>query len=188
MGNPNAKWYLVQVVTNYELKVKEQLQNRLFDEKDTGIEEIFLPVKSTVSTAGRKMTKPMFAGYVFVKVEMTDESWFIIRNTQYVTGIVGSSGQRAKPTPIPDSQIESIKLSEKNDQENIVPVSNTKAVDMKRIDFVVGDKVNILTGNFANSVGIVNKIQIDKGIALIETEFLGRSTEVPVPLNEIKKK
>ena len=188
MENMDKKWYLVQVVSNYEYKVKEQLDNRIFGEGEADeIEEIFLPTTTIVNKSGSTREKPLFPGYIFVKVDMTDESWYIIRNTQYVTGIVGSSGQRTKPTPIPQSQIDQMvenkrKESEKNNSEEVVLTSANE------LNFKVGEIVDILAGSFQGNFGKVTDINVDKGTVSVETEFFGRKTEVPVPFNEVKKK
>lgn len=180
----NAKWYLVQVVSNYEIKVKEQLQNRQFAEGEEGIKEIYLPTTTVVTKTGRTRKKSLFPGYIFVKVEMTDDAWFIIRNTQYVTGIVGSSGQRAKPTPIPQTQIDTMVEKALVEQAK----HDSKAVDPSMVGFKKGDLVDVLTGNFAGNIGKVIDIDYSNAKVTVEIEFLGRKSEVPLSINEVKVK
>lgn len=184
MTNENTKWYLVQVVSNYEQKVKDQLQNRQFAEDEAGIEEIYLPTTTVVTKTGRTRQKSLFPGYIFVKVEMTDDAWFIIRNTQYVTGIVGSSGQRAKPTPIPQSQIDTMVEKALAEQAKV----DSNATDPSTIGFKVGELVDILTGNFAGNSGKVMSIDFGKSTVNVEIEFLGRKSEVSLPIQEVKVK
>ncbi len=139
----NKQWYIVQVVTGYEQKVKDDLDNRDFNEVE--IEEILLPQKMYTTKAGNLKPKPMYPGYLYVKVEMTDESWFIIRNTNYVTGIVGSSGQRTKPTPVREEEIQKIKdkaMEEELRMQNI-KLGNTNKEIITDVPYLVGDTVRI---------------------------------------------
>lgn len=179
----NKKWYIVQVVTMYEQKVKEDLENRDFDEK-ADIEEILLPQKIHTTKAGNIKSKPMFPGYLYVKVKMTDESWFIIRNTNYVTGIVGSSGQRTKPTPVSEEEISKIKeraieeeLRIKNIKENF-----SDKVIITDVSFKVGDNIKITEGEFVSREGKVISISIETQKTTIEIEFFGRMTQVEIDL------
>ena len=178
MTNTNAKWYLVQVVSNYELKVKDQLENRELSGNDE-IADIFVPMKTIVSEkTGKSRTKPLFPGYIFVKVEMTDDSWFVIRNTQYVTGIVGSSGQRTKPTPIPEEEI--LRMIEREREDG--------APTLSKADFRVGDVVDVVSGPFAGRFGKVTQINESKGQIHIETDMFEKITDVPVSISDVKIK
>ena len=178
MANSNAKWYLVQVVSNYELKVKEQLENRELSGNDE-IEDIFVPMKTLISEkTGKARTKPLFPGYFFVKVEMTDDSWFVIRNTQYVTGIVGSSGQRTKPTPIPEEEI--LRMIERENE--------TGAPTLSKADFREGDIVDVVSGPFAGRHGKVTHVNKAKGQLQVEMDMFEKVTDVPISISDVKIK
>ncbi len=183
-----SQWYIVQVVSNYEQKVKESLENRSFEEGDSVIEEIFLPMEKKLTKTGKVKNKIIFPGYIFVKTIMSDESWYVIRNTQYVTGIVGSSGQRTKPTPIPQKQIETIvnRLQKANNElEEQLNLNQTRIL---KTDFVVGDWVEIHSGNFEEREGKVTEINLDKQNVTIEVDFFGRWTPIVVHISEVKLK
>ncbi len=183
----NKQWYIVQVVTGYEQKVKEDLGNRDFNEVE--IEEILLPQKMYETKAGNLKSKPMYPGYLYVKVEMTDESWFIIRNTNYVTGIVGSSGQRTKPTPVREEEIQKIKdkaIEEELRLQNI-KLGNADKPVVTDVPYSVGDEVKIKEGEFANSIGKVVEISIETQKTKVEIEFFGRLTEVEVSITSAQK-
>ncbi len=183
----NKQWYIVQVVTGYEQKVKDDLENRDFNEVE--IEEILLPQKMYQTKTGNMKAKPMYPGYLYVKVEMTDESWFIIRNTNYVTGIVGSSGQRTKPTPVREDEIQKIKdkaMEEELRMQNIKLGNENKDV-VTEAPYIVGDSVRIKEGEFANSTGKVIAISIETQKATVEIEFFGRLTEVEVDITLAEK-
>lgn len=178
----NKQWYIVQVVTGYEQKVKDDLDNRDFNEVE--IEEILSPQVSYTTKTGNIKTRPMYPGYLYVKVEMTDESWFIIRNTNYVTGIVGSSGQRTKPTPVREDEIKKIKdkaLEEELRAQNIKIGNENKAI-VTDVPYQVGDTVRLKEGEFANSTGKVISISVETQKANVEIEFFGRLTEVEVDI------
>ena len=183
----NRKWYIVQVVTGYEQRVKDDLENRDFDKGE--IEEILFAQIKNITKTGKVRMKSLFPGYLYVKVEMTDDSWFIIRNTNYVTGIVGSSGQRTKPTPIRDEEISKIKsrmideeLRNKKVEENL----DEKQL-ITSVDYAVKDKVKIKEGEFNNYEGKVSAISIETQKASVEIEFFGRITTIEVDLTAIEK-
>lgn len=189
MSENNKNWYIVQVVTGYEQKVKDDLENRDFDQAD--IEEILLPMKEHTTKTGKITEKPMFPGYLYVNVEMTDESWFIIRNTNYVTGIIGSSGHRTKPTPVRDEEIARIKekaLEEKLKSQS--PGRTEEQLNTPLIEdpgFEIGDTVSITEGDFATQQGVVNGISIGSQTANIEIEVFGRMSVVELSLKILKK-
>ncbi len=185
--NKNIKWYLIQVVSNYESKVKETLENRQFEDGDDTIKEVLLPMVQHTTKAGRLKKKPMFPGYLFVKVEMSDQAWFIIRNTQYVTGIVGSSGQRTKPTPVKEEQITKIIENIQNQASEFAAAQETSSA-VTNVTFEVGDIVNITEGDFVNKEGKVIAISMIKQTTTVEVEFFGRMTEIELPLTYVKKK
>ncbi len=186
----NKKWYIVQVMSNHEQKVKDALKERDFQENgsEKSIEKIFLPLLNHETKTGVKKKKPMFPGYIFIKVDMTDESWYIIRNTPYVTGIIGSSGQRTKPTPIPEEQIDKIIGRIREDSmTSSADVANATTKKIESVSFVEGDTVNIIEGDFANQIGIIKGISLAKQSAEVELELFGRNTIIELPLVIIKK-
>lgn len=178
----SKQWYIVQVVTGYEQKVKDDLDNRDFDEVE--IEEILLPQKMYTTKTGNIKTKPMYPGYLYVKVEMTDESWFIIRNTNYVTGIVGSSGQRTKPTPVREDEIQKIKdrAIEEELKINNIKIGNESKNIITDVPYKLEDTVRIKEGEFANSTGKVVDISIETQKTTVAIDFFGRLTEVEVDI------
>ncbi|NOQ50411.1 MAG: hypothetical protein GQ557_01935 [Mycoplasmataceae bacterium] len=183
------KWYIVQVIPNHEQKVKESLENRDFSEPDSGIKEVLLPMTYHTTKLLNVRRKPMFPGYLYVKVYMTDESWYVIRNTQYVTGIVGSSGQRTKPTPVPEAQINKIisAIQEEEMQRENITVK-VKGKFLQHVDYEIGDIVTVKSGDFANKDGKVGEINFIKQLVTIELEFFGRIIQVKIDLTNVVKK
>lgn len=185
----NSKWYIVQVISNYEQKVKDFLENRIYEKDEPEIDEIYIPLKAIKTKTGKIKKRPMFPSYIYIKLDMTDKMWFVIRNTEYVTGIIGSSGQRTKPTPITEEEVLKIKKREEKefqDLENIKNISN-KENAIKEIDFEVGDFVEIKEGEFVNNKGKISSISIIKQKITIDLEMFGRITSVEVPIDFIKK-
>lgn len=180
------QWYIVQCVSNNVEKVKEALENkRITENMENLISEVFLPKKVHVTKSGSKKRKPIFPGYIFIKMAMTNEAWFIIRNTQDVTGIVGSSGQRTKPTPIPQSQINKIINQVNKFHESEIE----KKVDTTNVDYVRVEKniiVEIIDGPWNGQKGKV-LFQDANGIVQLEIETFGRMMKISIPGNFIKK-
>ncbi len=180
----NYKWYIIQCVSNYEDKVKQALENKRQSEGlNEAINQVFLPKALKISKAGRKNIKPLFPGYVFIEMIMTDDAWFIIRNTQDVTGIVGSSGQRTKPTPIPQSSIDKM-ISKIQDapEEKIVEETEFKIQDLR-----VGQKIKIIKGPFENQVVEIDGISTEESNVKIHLEAFGKMVSATIPLHYIGK-
>lgn len=184
-----AKWYIIQVVSNHEQKVKDALEKRDFKTSEKDEIEVYLPYTIYRTKSGKTKRRSMFPGYLYVKVKMTDDSWYIIRNTEYVTGIVGSSGQRTKPTPIPNEQIEKIKRREEEDllsQENIKSTTGNDKI-LTEVDFSVGDYVEISEGEFVGKKAKVEDILISKQVVVLKFEMFGREQKVEIPILYVKK-
>lgn len=138
--------------------------------------------------------KNKFSGYIFIKMKMDDDIWFIIRNTQLVTGIVGSSGKNAKPIPVSSEEIENIlNFSDKNniisqEQEKGKNVSNVYKKDDSIVlesftytcPFPIGTKVKISSGNMSGEIGYIKSLNDAKGIATVEVEMFNRVNKVEV--------
>ena len=122
-----------------------------------------------------KKTKNLFSGYVLVQMIMTDEAWYVVRNTPGVTGFIGSSGKGAKPFPVSQEEIDSV-LRRLGRQDMSV-----------QVDFEVGDTVEILNGAFKNSEGTVEKMDDDKKEATVLLILFGRETPTDIPYMDLKK-
>ncbi len=187
MSINDPKWYIVQVVSNHEQKVKESLENRIFDEESFAIEEVFLPLEKKLTKTGKEKYKIIFPGYIFVKVIMSDASWYVIRNTQYVTGIVGSSGQRTKPTPIPEKQIQTIlKRIEASKDITEVPVMDSHKVF--KTNYEIGEWVIVNNENFSEKEGKVINIDLENQNVTVEIDFFGRTTPITLFIKDVVKK
>ncbi|MDE6289825.1 MAG: transcription termination/antitermination protein NusG [Ureaplasma sp.] len=146
----------------------------------------------------RTEEKNKFSGYIFVKMYINDELWFIIRNTESVTGLVGSSGKNSKPIPVGSYEIERILNSDKYDSiDDLSSMGVTKIEKTKNdiilqkeyyeCDFEVGSQVKIISGSMENQEGIVTSLNHQKGVATIEIDLFGQIQEMTVDFNQIEE-
>ena len=173
------RWYVVNTYSGHENRVKDNLEKRL---ETMGIQEqlfrIIVAEEPEIEIKNGKQVekmKNMFPGYVFVEMKMTDEAWYVVRNTPGVTGFIGSSGGGAKPFPVSPDEMESILRR--------VGQSDKKVV----VDFKVGDTVRILTGPFSGMEGKVNAMNDQTQTANILTMLFGRETPTDIAYNDLQK-
>ena len=119
--------------------------------------------------------KKVFPGYVLVEIIMTDDSWYVVRNTPGVTGFVGSSGSGSKPTPLIPEEVEAI--------------LKRMGVDERRmeVDFEIGETVKVKEGPFANFTGTIEEIDKDKGKVKVHVNMFGRETPVELDFTQVEK-
>lgn len=179
MNDEGRRWYVVNTYSGHENKVKENLEKRV---ESMGLQDCLfnIVIPEHVETEikdGKKInkTKNMFPGYVLVEMIMTDEAWYIVRNTPGVTGFIGSSGGGAKPFPVAEEEMESILRR--------LGMSERKV----QIDFAVGDRVRILSGAFANVEGTVEELHEDSQTAVVLTILFGRETPTEIGYGELEK-
>jgi transcriptional antiterminator NusG len=178
-----AHWYVVSTYKGGEKKVKEQLLNRT---KTLAMEEYILEVETVdhpetrpyTTPRGKQKTKEIivndYPGYIFVKMFMTDEAWFVVRNTPNVTGFIGSSGKGIKPTPVPDEEMEPI----------LARIGKTQ----EQTAYQIGENVRILFGTFRNTEGFIKDINLEAQTTNIEVLFFGSKTILEdIPLKEIER-
>lgn len=179
MAELKKEWYVVNTYAGQENRVKENLERRV---KTMGLEDSLFQIvvaeeKEIEYKNGKPVekTKNLFSGYVFVQMIMTDEAWYVVRNTPGVTGFIGSSGKGAKPFPVSQEEIDSV-LRRLGRQDMSV-----------QVDFEVGDTVEILNGAFKNSEGTVEKMDDDKKEATVLLILFGRETPTDIPYMDLKK-
>ena len=123
----------------------------------------------------RVVLRKTFPGYVFVELIMTDDAWYVVRNTPGVTGFLGSSGGGTKPTPLPPEEVQSM-LKQMGMNERRVEV-----------DFTVGEMVEVLEGPFAHFQGKVETIEFDKGKVTVSVDMFGRETNMELDFDQVAK-
>ena len=179
-----GSWYVVHTQSGYEKKVEVNLRSRI-QSMDMGdsIHEIVIPMEDVVEfKQGRKQTvaKKVFPGYLLVRCDMNDQTWFCIRNTPGVTGFVGQSQKGQKPTPLSRREVETF-LSAKGDGQ---AAPKRKA---PKLEYEVGESVRVKEGPFADFSGTVAEINADHMKLKVLVNIFGRETLVEMDFSQVAK-
>lgn len=173
------EWYVVNTYSGHEYKVKEKLESKI---ESMGLQDnifrIVIPETTEIEVKNgvkKEKQKKMFPGYILVEMKMSDESWYIVRNTPGVTGFIGSSGKGAKPTPLLPQEI-----------DRILADMGMSRIDAKS-ELAVGDKVNIVDGPFKGMMGSVDTIDLENNRLNVLIDLFGQETPVEVELNQVSK-
>ncbi|CAN5542130.1 hypothetical protein BH10ACT2_BH10ACT2_15220 [soil metagenome] len=180
-----GQWYVVHTQSGYEKKVTANLTARIqsmnMEEK---IHEIVIPMEEVDEFKnGRKQTvqKKVFPGYLLVRCEMDDDSWYCIRNTPGVTGFVGQSKHGQKPTPLSRREVQTF-LAAKGDGTGGLP-----ARKKPKLDYDVGEAVRVREGPFADFAGTVAEINADHMKLKVLVNIFGRETLVEMDFSQVSK-
>jgi len=173
------RWYVIHTYSGHENKVKTNLEKRV-ESMGMGdkIFRVIVPTEETVELKdGKRKTvqKRVFPGYVLVEMIMTDDSWYLVRNTPGVTGFVGSTGAGSKPTPLKEHEVRAI-LRQMGE-----------AVSQPVADFQVKEPVRVVEGPFANFVGTIDEILLDKNKLRVMINMFGRETPVELNFDQVEK-
>jgi transcription termination/antitermination protein NusG len=177
-----GRWYVVHTQSGYEKKVKQNLEARTVSmNMEDRIHEVVIPMEEVVEVkAGKKVItqKKMFPGYLLVRCELDDDSWYVIRNTPGVTGFVG---QGAKPSPLPRRDVESF-LAVKVEGEEAAPKRGKP-----RLEYELGETVRVKEGPFADFSGEVVELNEDQLKVKVLVNIFGRETPVELEFSQIAK-
>ena len=163
MGNmnnasKNAKWYVVHTYSGYENKVKTNLEKIIENRSlENLILDIKVPTEDVVETKGEEkklITRKIFPGYVLIKMVMTDDTWYVIRNTRGVTGFVGPE---SKPVPLTEKEVYDMGVEKK----------------VIEINYEIGDMVTIIDGAFEGIMGVVRELDIDNNSVCVVVFVVG---------------
>ena len=179
MEEQKKELYVVNTYSGHELAVKQKLEMRT---ESMGMQDyifrVIIPETTEVEVKDgvkKEKVKKMFPGYILVEMIMTDEAWYIVRNTPGVTGFIGSSGKGAKPTPLPPQEIDRVLATMGMSRVNI---DN----EMK-----VGDNVNIIDGPFNGMSGKIDSIDAENNRLTIIIDLFGQETSVDVENYQVSK-
>ncbi len=170
----------MQTYSGYENKVKMNLDQRVksMDVQDR-IFEVLIPTEDEIEIRdGQRKTvsKKLFPGYVFVHLVMDDDTWYVVRNTPGVTGFAGANAEdRSRPTPLDDQEVSSILRKMQTAQPRV------------NVGFAVGDSVRVTDGVFAEFIGEVDQIDLDKGKVRVMVTMFGRDTPVELDFLQVEK-
>ena len=173
------EWYVVNTYSGHENKVKEKLEMRAesMDMEDY-IYRVIVPEEKVVEVKDgvtKEKTKKMFPGYILVEMVMTDEAWYVVRNTPGVTGFIGSSGKGAKPTPLQPYEVDKI--------------LNNMGISRIDVDseLEVGTSVKIISGPFNGMFGKIESVDLPNQKVNLTVDLFGQETSVEVEINQIEK-
>ena len=175
----DKQWYVVNTYSGHENKVKEKLEMRAesMDMKDY-IYRVVIPEEKVVEVKDgvtKEKVKKMFPGYILVEMVMTDEAWYVVRNTPGVTGFIGSSGKGAKPTPLQPYEV-----------DNILGNMGISRMDVDT-DLTEGAKVKIIAGPFQGMFGTVDLVDLPSSKVNLLVDLFGQETSVEVEHSQIEK-
>lgn len=173
------RWYVVNTYSGHENKVKEKLEMRAesMDMKEF-IYRVIVPEEKVIEEKDgvkKEKVKKLFPGYILVEMVMSDEAWFVVRNTPGVTGFIGSSGKGAKPTPLLPEEVD--RLLSSVEVEEIITDSN----------FETGDKIKIVDGPFSGMFGVIESIDEENNIINANVDLFGQETTIECEFKQVKK-
>ena len=172
----NRKWYVIHTYSGYENKVRTNLEHRI---ESMGVQDkifqIVIPTEDEVEIKDgqrRTVQKKVFPGYVLVEMLLSDDSWYVVRNTPGVTGFVGSG---TRPAPLQDEDVKKI-LKKIGQEPPKVKVSFTK-----------GERVKVVDGPFTDFIGVVDSINAERGKVRVLVSFFGRETPVELDFLQVQR-
>ena len=172
------EWYVVNTVSGHEYKVKEKLEMRINSmDLQENIFRVIVPEQKEIEYKDgvkKEKVKKMFPGYVLIEMIMNDDDWFIVRNTQGVTGFIGSSGKGAKPIPLLPQEV-----------DRILNSMGMSRVDVNK-DLAEGKKVKIISGPFKDMVAKIDTIDMKEQKLNVLVDLFGQETSVEVDIGEVE--
>lgn len=175
----SMRWYAVQAFSGYEKSVKRGLEERIArSELKDKFGEILVPVEEVVEMKGGQKTiseRKLYPGYVLVQMEMSDDSWHLVKSTPRVSAFIG--GTALKPTPIKDKEVEII----------LQRMDDSKTNPTQKLTFEKGEAVRVVDGPFKDFSGTVEDVNYEKNKLHVSVMIFGRATPVELDFSQIEK-
>jgi transcriptional antiterminator NusG len=176
VADEEPNWYVIHAYSGHEEKVKKNLEKRIesMDMQDK-ILDVLVPMEDEIEIKDgkrRHVQKRIFPGYILVRMKMSDESWYVVRNTPGVTSFVGSGN---KPVPLQEKEVKSILKQTQRKEPTI------------RVEYQVGEAVRVVDGPFTDFMGKVDEINPEKGKLKVLVNMFGRETPVELDLLQVEK-
>ena len=172
------EWYVVNTYSGHEYKVKEKLEMKINSrDLQENIFRVIVPEQKEIEYKNgvkKERIKKMFPGYVLVEMVMSDEAWYIVRNTQGVTGFIGSSGKGAKPIPLLPQEV-----------DRILNSMGMSRVDVSK-DLKEGAKVKIISGPFKDMMAKIDSVDLKEQKLTVLVDLFGQETSVEVDMQEVE--
>ena len=173
----SKNWYVIHTYSGFEQKVKASLEEQFErSESKENLEEIVIPTEEVVEVRrGKKKisSRKFFPGYVLISVDMTQDIWYMIKNTAKVTGFLGGSGT---PVPLPEKEVEFVMGQMRGESARPKP----------KFSFEKGEDVRVIEGPFINFNGVVEEVNEDKGKVKVMVSIFGRATPVELEFPQIE--
>lgn len=178
MAENGKKWYVVHTYSGYEEQVKASIEERLKAEGLQGmVGEILVPTEQVVeikSGKRRVSSRKFFPGYLLIEMEMTQDTWYLVKNTHKVTGFLGSERE---PSPLTDKEVEAILEQAKEKPDKPKP----------KVSFEMGESVRVLEGPFSNFTGVIGEVNEERGKLRVMVSIFGRATPVELEFLQVEK-
>ena len=172
------RWYVVHVYSGFEKKIAQQLKEQAAQKGLADlVDEVLVPSEEVVEVRrGQKINseRKFFPGYVLVKMEMTDQTWHLIKDTPKVTGFLGT---KTRPSPITDAEADRIMKQSAEGVERVRPA----------VLFEIGEQIRVADGPFTSFNGTVEEVDEEKGRVKVSVSIFGRSTPVELEYSQVEK-
>jgi transcriptional antiterminator NusG len=172
------RWYVIHTYSGFENKVKQSIEQRVaVMGLEQAVSQVLIPTETVVELRKgkrREASQKFFPGYVLVRMDMSDDLWYMIKNTPKVTGFVGPG---VRPTPIPDEQVQAILRQVENGTER----------PKHRVLYSRGENVRVIDGPFSNFTGVVDEVKPDKGRLKVMVSIFGRPTPVDLEFLQVER-
>ncbi len=170
------RWYVIQTYAGYENKVTRNLLNRIAQrEMQHLISDVIVPTEDEIEIKNgqrRTIQRKVYPGYVLIRMQLTDDTWYLVRNTPGVSTFVGNGN---KPSPLDDQEVRTILRTMEADEPKV------------RVTYTVGQTVKIIDGPFTDFEGVVDSIDQDRGRVRVLVSFFGRETRVDLDFLQVTK-
>ena len=170
------RWYVIQTYAGYENKVTRNLLNRIAQrEMQHLISDVIVPTEDEIEIKNgqrRTIQRKIYPGYVLIRMQLTDDTWYLVRNTPGVSTFVGNGN---KPSPLDEQEVRTILRTMEADEPKV------------RVTYTVGQTVKIIDGPFTDFEGVVDSIDQDRGRVRVLVSFFGRETRVDLDFLQVTK-
>jgi transcriptional antiterminator NusG len=178
----SGDWYVVHTYAGYENKVKQNLASRVRSMNvEEQIFEVVIPMEDVIEFKGGKKVvaqKKLFPGYLYVRMALDDDSWYVVRNTPGVTGFVGNG---ARPTPLSRKEVEDVLGTGEKEE------AGTEKKMRPRLQYEVSEQVRVISGPFADFNGAISDIDVARSKLTVLVNIFGRETPVELELGQVAK-
>jgi transcriptional antiterminator NusG len=171
-------WYVVHTYSGYEQKAKQALEERIKSTKmDEFFEEVLIPSEPVLEVkkgAKKTSSRKFFPGYILVKMDLNDKTWYLVKGTSKITGFVGGS---IKPPIVPEEEVN--RITRQIEEGTLKP--------KPKVEFEKGESVKVTSGPFSTFTGMVDEVNGDKGKLKVLVSIFGRSTPIELDFSQVEK-